>query len=866
MKNLRSFIARNVKFSESGVVKVNDRNIMGLVWLWSREILHYLGVNGWAKRQQQLLEFVRHLQHILKHNGSNFAIQRLKVSLFALYSWLGGNPLKTTQEVGQRVRLRHGLPKFLPRVALRNSKANGLLSIRLWASLLNIYKYIEGQHKAASLETIQAPPFTGSSHDFGEWVTGRKGIRYLFGRGGGHGPLPKFVYNSAYGLVIGKAGANSPLSMTSIPADAFAWTLQPINWVRKWFLMFKDEKMLNLLDNSIMEVNPRCAASPQKGCQWPDPFSCTCSPHIGRLHTIEEAAGKVRVVAICDYFTQVALKPVHDYMFQILRNLPTDATFDQQGAVDRFAAAGHTEIFSYDLKAATDLIPRILYEHVLSALLGWKTAVLWSSLLTDRYFAVSRKAFDLKPGAESMVRYTRGQPMGALSSWAGLALVHHSIVQFAAQQAGHKGWFQNYLVLGDDIVIAGEKVGKAYLDTCDRLGITISLGKTLASKDALMNFASQTLYKGRNVSPLSLREEISAQNVPMRTLLAKKILHRWEVGKTSIDLVKRVVTGPQWASISYGGLRGSGLQTLNLIRFLIDNPLNREDLTIGNVISWLGLLHPELRKLPKVLRDSLEQVLIGEIQLELEQIDLMLQNRAASAKELLDEVLGSRVEVTAKSLNPYNSKPGGRAPLPPKARVLEFFTNRNLVYLTYIRDCLMQRIWQLLMARPLLGQGNLTLDLVVRQYNAVVLPPKVKRDDTAHAFQLLAGAFRYVPEDLVPGDSPRKIEPPAWTKVREALAGPHAALSRAVLKVLGVNLPIPQLLTTGARPSLWRELKTLENTVLASWAERDRSPCMYPSDAHTQSVVLYVGPQPDMQTSDEPPNLAMDPIIVGSPA
>lgn len=37
------------------------------------------------------------------------------------------------------------------------------------------------------------------------------------------------------------------------------------------------------------------------------------------------------------------------------------------------------------------------------------------------------------------VRYSVGQPMGALSSWAMLAMVHHAIVQFSAFRAGVKG-------------------------------------------------------------------------------------------------------------------------------------------------------------------------------------------------------------------------------------------------------------------------------------------------------------------------------------------------------------------------------------------------------------------------------------------
>jgi hypothetical protein len=80
---------------------------------------------------------------------------------------------------------------------------------------------------------------------------------------------------------------------------------------------------------------------------------------LGQLSLKREAAGKVRVFAMVDIWTQSVLKPVHDSISKILRSLPNDGTFDQSGAVERcFAkakAAGFS--FGYDLSAATDRLP-----------------------------------------------------------------------------------------------------------------------------------------------------------------------------------------------------------------------------------------------------------------------------------------------------------------------------------------------------------------------------------------------------------------------------------------------------------------------------------------------------------------------------
>jgi len=51
--------------------------------------------------------------------------------------------------------------------------------------------------------------------------------------------------------------------------------------------------------------------------------------------------------------------------------------------------------------------------------------------------------------------------MGALSSWAMLALTHHYIVRIAARRVGIKN-FNHYAVLGDDVVICNDLVAHAY--------------------------------------------------------------------------------------------------------------------------------------------------------------------------------------------------------------------------------------------------------------------------------------------------------------------------------------------------------------------------------------------------------------------
>lgn len=93
---------------------------------------------------------------------------------------------------------------------------------------------------------------------------------------------------------------------------------------------------------------------------------------IGQLSIKEEAAGKVRVFALVDVWTQSVLKPLHECLFDFLKSLPNDATFDQQGSVKRAneKAMKWNQSYGYDLSAATDRLPATLQRTILSTLFG----------------------------------------------------------------------------------------------------------------------------------------------------------------------------------------------------------------------------------------------------------------------------------------------------------------------------------------------------------------------------------------------------------------------------------------------------------------------------------------------------------------
>jgi hypothetical protein len=155
------------------------------------------------------------------------------------------------------------------------------------------------------------------------------------------------------------------------------------------------------------------------------------------------------------------------------------------------------------------------------------------------------RAYDQKYG--KYVLYSVGQPMGALSSWAMLALTHHMMVAVAAHRAGFAyGKFTDYAVLGDDIVIANGKVAREYLNICAEIGVKVGIHKSLISRKGVLEFAKRYFVNGVDCSAVPLVEIASATRSVSAVL---------ELGR------KYGLTYPQLCSVLGAGYKALGRLT-----------------------------------------------------------------------------------------------------------------------------------------------------------------------------------------------------------------------------------------------------------------------------------------------------------------
>lgn len=282
----------------------------------------------------------------------------------AIQKLIAGSAVKSLRALEPDLPLRRlvgGLPSVIPkydRVAIRN---NSYSVIRWWLTVFSIYRVLDAPGKL-KLETI-TDPFKGL------------------------GRLEDFQFPLGY-LVSHRVLNNFSFpSLRTDPKLRFLETASSSSKV-SWYNMFQD--LLNLEQAGMLHfvraycdflnysrISGQIDAYLLAMKSFPKNFPLGVRPFqtgssIGKLSIKAEPAGKLRVFAMVDVWTQSILSPLHDSLFSFLSQLPNDGTFDQAASVKRSMSkslvAGRS--FSYDLSAATDRLPVIIQEYVLSAIYG----------------------------------------------------------------------------------------------------------------------------------------------------------------------------------------------------------------------------------------------------------------------------------------------------------------------------------------------------------------------------------------------------------------------------------------------------------------------------------------------------------------
>lgn len=534
-----------------------------------------------------IIAFARFAQPMVRNQGfKGFAVYS-KACQTLLIKSVAGSPIKSVFEAFKvNVSItRDGLPKLIPKNHRIRIRRGDVHIIRFWSSLFSIFRIVEYLGKP-NLKTITRP---------GRWVEKRGFIEFIplfFARLATQVDIPLkvrpwepvLIQKSGPGVVSGDKDLKGNLFRPTTTTAAMVYQAVAISRDIDLHKSFMDVALRLGQGDLLMKLNDIIKWS---GYSMPwllqdeslSRSSLVIPDFLGKLG-IKEEPGKVRVFAMVDWWTQMLLRPLHKAIFSILYSLDTDATRDQDSAIERGQKMLAISNFaaSYDLSAATDRLPVELQALLLD---HWfpKLGEPWKKLLVNRSYLVPKAIRGWGMRIPKSVRYAVGQPMGALSSWAMLALTHHFIVQYAAHSCGKLGWFSQYLILGDDIVIFDKAVAQAYLKLMKTLGVDINLIKSVVS-NTHFEFAKRFVSSEKNFSALSFKE----MDVASKSLDA------------TMSLFDRI-RGTEWSAKDMLKFSGAGYRVLSLL----SNPLKDISRYWRNLIIYSSMPERSLNSAPNWL-------------------------------------------------------------------------------------------------------------------------------------------------------------------------------------------------------------------------------------------------------------------------
>jgi len=505
----------------------------------------------YLSRIRQLNAFRVHLDIMSRRHGHVYVVKYLKASQLAIQKSLAGTPVSSLNQLDADLpypRLSNtGLPKWIPVRDRRLILINGSGSvIRWWLTLYSVYRVISipGKLKLNTITDSLTVPISNIEQ------VAQELIQLI--------PKSKFVFSEVGDRVSNAYAVNRP-GIQAVPLLEAASSTAKVSWLGLIsdidalaragqlttllnFLLQTKQTVLLRLALTIRDSLKECKNMlPITGDAY---YALFGDLPVGKLSLKKEAAGKVRVFAMVTVWDQAVLRPIHNGLFGWLKTVINDGTFDQNASVRRcmtkVALTGKS--FGYDLTAATDRLPLKMQIAIINALLPG-LGELWAALLVNREYGLNgHKEF---PEATGKYKYSVGQPMGALSSWAMLAVTHHMLAQDAAWRARlaagpdfhdphgfwKDGWYSGYEVLGDDIVFFEENVAHEYLALMEFIGVPINLSKSVISKNKTFEFAKVTGHNGMHVAAVSWAMFMAQPTAMGRAgiafaLLAKRIPHK----------------------------------------------------------------------------------------------------------------------------------------------------------------------------------------------------------------------------------------------------------------------------------------------------------------------------------------------------
>jgi hypothetical protein len=359
----------------SNIFHTASRQVSARRWVRLRELESFMRVPVWALGLKGLwqtcfLPLHRNIARLWKASGPTWLVSYLKECVRIIVYWASDSPYSVLANGVRVSRARSGLPLLLPAklryvlASKRRGSLTGWMALRGVLSVLTVYRVI-GCRPVLKIETI-TDSFCGLSTTLPFEELRRVVALY---------PGSLLLKPATPHLMSEAAGPNYPRATWSSGLDALAFLANPLIWA-SWIVIAVATRSWMLLTWQLGVVILSAPVIPLLVLLGNFPVK------LGRLAKLFEGAGKVRVIAITDWWTQCLLLPLHSAIFESLKLIDQDGTHNQIRPLKLLSeiARGRPS-YSFDLSAATDRLPIDLQVQVLK-LLGVRWADAWAVLLT----------------------------------------------------------------------------------------------------------------------------------------------------------------------------------------------------------------------------------------------------------------------------------------------------------------------------------------------------------------------------------------------------------------------------------------------------------------------------------------------------
>nr|UPW42144.1 MAG: putative RNA dependent RNA polymerase [Inner Mongolia sediment mitovirus 3] len=464
-----------------------------------------LATSSESSNPKVFLPFLHYLDRYYTNRGVSEFLNQIKRIRTAYLGYLSGNPCKVEGVRCTSDGIPVALGDLIPIIRGSETPGNFLpfLNTILWCTrALNIGK-LPNFSTISEPASVQVPTEIGKDsvafwRAIGTWPIGR---------------LPRALAWKKYRMST-KAGPNGPALMSSLQ-DLYALPQSAVEAIcvlgGKKFRHFVSV----LKTDSVQTYLTKIFSIPEGG-------------RYRKITYFPDKEDKVRVIAILDYFSQESLRPLHSWLYKVLRKIPQDCTFNQGSFRDKLKDCDW--YYSIDLTAATDRFPISVISNVLKGALPHSYVDAWQHVMVGYPFWVQ----DLK----KEISYGVGNPMGAYSSWAAFAVTNHYIVWLACKDTNVEWSKLPYCLLGDDIVIGHKEVGERYIEILGTLGVEVSGVKTHKSQ-YFYEFAKRLIYKNQEITPFpvsAMKESQKAYHL-LTNLLREEMKKGWVFREPVSDAV-----------------------------------------------------------------------------------------------------------------------------------------------------------------------------------------------------------------------------------------------------------------------------------------------------------------------------------------